>query len=337
MKRQAITLAEIAEHGNLVLAAWKAARGKRTRPSVARFLADFERQIARLAESIVREQAPLGRSSSFTVYDPQQRTIHAVCFADRVLQHAILNLAEPRFERMLVANAYACRPGKGVHAAVTAVQGGLRARPWFAQVDVDAYFPSIRHERLLALLARRFKGDGFFRLLQRILACGATGGPGVGLPIGSLCSQHFANAFLDSADRLLLAHRACGHLVRYMDHFFWACDSRDAAEESVGALAEHLQRERGLRLTPKICIGRSAQGTQFCGFRVRQGIVLASRRKLARFRAAMQRLAAADAAGLVSESELQRSADSALSTLYGCETRAFRRRLLSASGGFALS
>lgn len=85
MKRQAITLAEIAEHGNLVLAAWKAARGKRTRPSVARFLADFERQIARLAESIVREQAPLGRSSSFTLYDPQQRTIHAACFADRVL------------------------------------------------------------------------------------------------------------------------------------------------------------------------------------------------------------------------------------------------------------
>ena len=89
--------------------------------------------------------------------------------------------------------------GKGVHAAVLAVQRGLRAYPCFVQVDIDGYFPSIRHEPLLDLLGRRFKGDAFLRLLARIVACGATSGAGVGLPIGALTSQHFANAFLDSA------------------------------------------------------------------------------------------------------------------------------------------
>jgi hypothetical protein len=44
------------------------------------------------------------------------------CFADRVLHHAMLNLAEPRFEQALVLSSFACRPGMGVHAAVAAVQ-----------------------------------------------------------------------------------------------------------------------------------------------------------------------------------------------------------------------
>lgn len=327
MRRQAITLEALADRNNLALATWKAARGKSGRPAVARFLADLERNIAQLAEGILAERVPLGRASRFTIHDPKRRIIHAACFADRVLHHAILNLAETRFERMLVDGSYACRPGKGVHAAVLAVQRALRVWPCFVQVDVDAYFPSIRHELLFDLLARRFKGAAFLRLLQRILESGATGGPGLGLPIGALTSQHFANAFLDSSDRLLLAHPGCGGLVRYMDDIFWACDSRQAARLSLAALAAHLEGQRGLRLKPRVRIARTVEGTQFCGFRVRQGVVLPSRRKLTRYRAAMTRIERAAASGLADERELQRAAELALATVAGCETRGFRQRL----------
>lgn len=329
MQRQAITLAQLAERKNLELATWKAARGKSSRPAVARFLDQLDENLDRLAADIVSGNAPLGQATQFTIHDPKRRTIHAACFADRVLHHAIFNLAEARLERMLVDGCYACRPGKGVHSAVAAVQQALRAYPWFAQVDIDAYFPSIRHDLLLELLARRFKGAPFLRLLARILACGAPGGRGVGLPIGALTSQHFANAFLDSADRLLLARPGCGGLVRYMDDIFWGCASRQVAEESVAALTTHLADERALRLKGRQRIARSSEGTLFCGFRVRQGVVLASRRKMARFRSAVQRIERVAATGLVAEVELQRASELALATLAGCCSGGFRRRLLA--------
>jgi RNA-directed DNA polymerase len=331
MKRLAIRLEDLAERANLVLAVWKASRGKTAQPAVARFLAGLDGNLDVLAASILDGSAPSGHASRFVIHDPKQRVIHAACFADRVLHHAILNLAEPRFETMLVASTYACRPGKGVHAAVAAVQQGLRAWPWFVQVDVDAYFPSIRHDLLLALLARRFKGAGFLDLLGRIVARGCSSGvPGCGLPIGALTSQHFANAFLDSADRLLLDLPGTGAHVRYMDDIFWGCASRAVAEDSLTLLATHLETGRGLRLKAGPRIARSAEGARYCGFRVRQGVVLPSPRKMHRFRAAMARIEQAQFAGQADEGQIQRAADTGLATLAGCQSLDFRRRVLAA-------
>ena len=51
MKRLAINLAQLAARDNLELACWKASRGRTGRPAVARFLADRERGLARLAQA----------------------------------------------------------------------------------------------------------------------------------------------------------------------------------------------------------------------------------------------------------------------------------------------
>ncbi len=136
MQRQAITLAALVDRGNLELATWKAARGKSGRPAVARFLGQLDDNLGQLAADIVSECSPQGSATRFTIHDPKRRTIHAACFADRVLRHAILNLAEPRLERMLVDGCHACRRGKGVHSAVAAVQQTLRAYPWYLSYSV---------------------------------------------------------------------------------------------------------------------------------------------------------------------------------------------------------
>lgn len=334
MRRQAVTLAAIAERPNLELACWKAARGRQGRPAVARFLAERERRLDQLAAAILSGQAPEGRGSRFVIHDPKRRVIHAACFADRVLHHAIFNVVEARFETMLVDSSFACRPGKGVHRAVLAVQRSLQRWPWFVQVDVDGYFPSIRHDLLMALLQRRFKGAGFMALLGRIVDGGATAGPGRGLPIGTLASQHFANAFLDGADRFILDQPGAGGHVRYMDDLLWGCESRAVAVESLAALEGFLREALDLRLKPQRRIARSSEGARFCGYRVWQGAILPGRRKMVRFRAAVVRIESARRAGLVLDGDCQRAWDASLATLAGCASEGFRRRVL---GGFGYS
>lgn len=330
MKRQSITLYDLAERGNLLSAFHKAAKGKRHRPSVARFFGDLDTNLNLLAQSILDGTAPVGRSHQFVIHDPKRRTITAACFADRVLHHAILNLAEPRFERMLVASSYACRRGFGVHVAVQAVQHHLRRFAWVAQVDVAGYFPSIDHAILRELLARRFKGTDFLALLGRIIALGGGQDAARGLPIGSLTSQHFANAYLDAADRFLLEHHAVRAHVRYMDDILWCCDSRQDAVNTVAELSEFLRQKCNLTLKPGFHIGPCTAGVQFCGFRIRQGVILASSRKLSRYR---RHTAAIEAVcGQFSEAKVQRAFDNAEAVLAHTQTLRFRQQLWAQRG-----
>lgn len=283
MKRFRIDLADLACADNLALAAWKAARGKRQRGEVRRFFAQFDESIRRLRHDILAGNAPCGEYRSFLIHDPKERWIHAACFPDRVLQHAILNLAEPVFERTLVPSSYACRPGLSVHRAIRHAQRNLRCFPWFAKVDVDAYFASIDHAILARLLARRFRGADFLALLGRIIAS-CPSAAGRGLPIGSLTSQHFANHYLDGADCFLLTHLLVRGHVRYMDDILWWGDERPQVKQVAGELREWLQRERRLQLKENVQINRSERGVTYCGARVLRGSLRLSARKKARYR-----------------------------------------------------
>ena len=334
MKRLLITLPQLAERQNLLLATWKAARGRQQRPVVARFLATLDTRLDRLAESILAQTAPQGRMRRFTIFDPKQREITAACFADRVLHHALLNLAEPRFEAALVPSSFACRPGLGVHAAVAAAQRQLQRWPWWLQVDVAGYFPSIDHGLLMAMLARRFKGTDHLALWQRIIASAtaADDGPAVGLPIGALTSQHLANAYLDAADRFLLARAEVGGHVRYMDDSVAWCRSRADAEQTLAMLADFLWQARRLRLKPGAQVGESRHGLRFCGFEVRQGAVWPGPRKRQRFAQGAERLAAA-AAVQSPGPDWQRAHDALHATLAHTHSLGLRHRVWARQAG----
>ncbi len=328
MKRTRIELLEISAADNLSLAAWKAARGKRTRPEVMRFLDRLEASISRLAADILSGKAPYGRYRRFHIQDPKERLIHAACFEDRVLHHAILNLAEPVFERSLVPSTFACRPGLGVHRAVRQVQRHLQRFPWFGQVDVAGYFPSIDHDRLFQLLTRRFKGAEFLELLRRILDT-YQAQPGKGLPIGSLTSQHFANLYLDGADRFLLAHpKVCGH-VRYMDDIIWWGREKEDVKRVLGDLRLWLEQERLLHLKPQNQINRSQRGVTYCGYRVLCGAVRLTPRKQTRYRLLSRQWEEAWLAGRIDSQALQRGYAAVHAISLHADSLAWRKRHLA--------
>ncbi len=325
MKRTAITLEALAERKNLELAAWKAFRGKAQHAAVVAWTANADRNFTALGQSILDGTAPVGRMTRFVIHDPKQRVISAACLADRVLHHAIMNLAEARFERALSSAAFACRLGLGVHGAVRAVQGGLQCAPWVVHVDVDGYFPSIDHAVLRARLRGLFKGEPFLALLDRIIELGSPSA-GRGLPIGSLTSQHFANHLLSTGDRLLQATPGVLRVVRYMDDIVWCCASRDVAVQSLAALRTHLHDALHLRLKDRVVLRPSGDGLRFCGFNVAPGRLLPSARKRSRYRDAVRRAMRAEAAG-ADERHLQRAHDAQQAALLPAQTLRWRRSL----------
>jgi RNA-directed DNA polymerase len=327
MKRTRIQLYDIAAYDNLLLATWKAARGKRARPDVAHFTAHLDSRLRQLAEDILQDKVPYGRYRQFYIHDPKLRLIHAACFADRVLHHAIMNHAEPVFERTLVPTTYACRPDKGVHKAVAQVQKNLQRFPWFVKVDIDGYFPSIDHARLFELLERRFKGRDFLALLWRIMDS-YHARQGKGLPIGSLTSQHFANYYLDGADRFLLEHpRVCAQ-VRYMDDIIWWCVNKASAKEVLGELQAYLNAERLLQLKPDRRINRSQGGVTYCGYRVLPGTIRLPPRKQRRYRQLREQWEAAWQAGDINSRKLQEAYAAVYAITLHADSTAWRRRSL---------
>lgn len=325
MKRLAVRLADIADRRNLLLAVAKAARGKLHRVNVKYWLCDLEARLAALAGAISCGAIPAQRPRSFTIHDPKTRVIGVAPFAERVLHHALLNVIEARFEQMLVPSSFACRPGKGVHAAVQHVQRQLRKYPWWLKMDVAGFFANVDHERLRHLLARRFKGREGLDLMYRIIEWGVAAGARRGLPIGALTSQHFANAYLNAADRWLLARCDVRGHVRYMDDIVVWCDSAAGARAIYQAFSAWLAANWLLDLKP-LRVGRSCGGLLFCGFRVRRGIVLPSARKLARFRTGASAWANALRRG-ANHLDLQRAHDTLQATLAHTDSLEFRRRV----------
>jgi len=328
VRRVRIELAEVAAIPNLMEATARAARGKRERPVVRAFLDRLEAHLAILAEDIVTGRAPRGEYRCFHIRDPKPRIIHAACFADRVLHHAVMLHAGPVLERAMTATSYACRPGKGTLVAVQSVRAALQRFPWYVKVDISSYFAHIDHARLFDVLDRRFKGVEFMDLLRCIVA-GHETAPGKGSPIGSLTSQYFANYYLDGLDRLLLETLGARAEVRYMDDILWWCDSREQARETLAAVGEWLDRERLLRLKEPSQINRSHCGVGFCGYRVSPGALRLSTRRRQRYQ---ERRAAWEAAwreGRIDALTLQRGYDAVRAITLHADSRYWRRHELA--------
>ncbi len=327
-RRSPISLADVAAGDNLALAFWRSAKGKRARPEVIEFAANLDVELARLRQQILAAELPEGAMDVFEIRDPKPRIIHAPCFRQRVLHHALMALLGPVIERSLVADSFACIKDRGTLAAVLRAQTHARRRPWYVKIDIAAYFASIEHARLLDDLRRRFKNAGVLRLCERILAQHHTT-PGRGLPIGALTSQHFANLYLGPLDRFLLETLRVGAMVRYMDDTLWWGRSVGEVRRQLGQTIEFVERERGLTVKPNWQINRCTRGIPFCGFRVFPHALRLSQRRRRRYRLARSGWESAYRTGSIDAFQLQRGYASALAITLHADAHEWRRQQLA--------
>ena len=265
MKRLGGIWPQLVSFQNLLLAYRKARRGKRGRPGVAEFGLDLERELIALQRELENGEYKPGAYRLFMIYDRKPRVIAAAPFRDRVVHHAVMNLIEPPLDRTFISDSYACRHGKGVHAAVDRYQAWAQSYKYVLKMDVRQYFPSIDHEILKGKLRRRIKDERVLDLLDRIIDGSPDGNaelyyfPGddlftplerrVGIPIGNLTSQFFANLYLDDLDHFIKQQLNVRPYLRYVDDMVVLDNDKVRLAEIRSAVRCRLEADR-LRLHP---------------------------------------------------------------------------------------
>jgi len=327
MKRVGGLCERIVTRDNLLLAFCKARRGHRASVAVQAFGADLERNLATLRDGIRRGDVPVGDCQRFEIRDPKPRTIHAPVFRERVLHHAIMNICEPRLDRYLIDDTFACRPGRGTSAAITRAQQFARQHRWVLKLDIARYFDSIDHELLKVLLARLFKDRALLALLDRILDSHHVT-PGKGLPIGTLTSQHFANLYLGKLDHHIKNDLRCAGYVRYMDDFLLFDDDRERLRGWLRALHVWLAEQLRLRIKPSIQLLPTGRGVPFLGMRVMPTHVMLTGMRKRRFARAVRGCAEAFLRGGLAEAVYGERLTALFSHAERARSRGFRRSLL---------
>ncbi len=128
--------------------------------------ADLEHEVVALHRELSEGSYRHGPYHYFQVRDPKTRTVAAAPFRDRVVHHAIVRVIEPLFERRFIEDSYACRRGKGNHAAMRRAAAFARRFEYALECDVSRFFASIDHELLLAQLERVIDDARLLALLR---------------------------------------------------------------------------------------------------------------------------------------------------------------------------
>ena len=110
------------------------------------------------------------------------RGLSIPCIRDRVVQGALKLILEPIFEADFQPGSYGYRPKRTAHAAVQRVaQAIVENKTRVIDLDLRAYFDSVRQDVLLAKVAQRVSDEDVLHLLKIILkASGKLGVPQAG-------------------------------------------------------------------------------------------------------------------------------------------------------------
>lgn len=271
---------------NLRDAYYKTGRGKKMTWGYLTFKEYAEANLLLIQEELRDGAYSIGPYREFTIYEPKPRLISALDFKDRLVQHALCNVIGPIFERGLLPYTFACRVGMGTHAGVRHVQARLRStgHKYFLKTDFSKFFPSVDRARLHEMIYKKIRCEKTLKILREIIPT-----DGLGIPIGSLTSQLFANVYGNAADRFIhfdLGHR---HWARYMDDIVILDADLVRLKDSFERISEFGERDLGLRIS-KWQANPVSRGVNFLGYRIwpthkllRKNSVVRAKRKVQKF------------------------------------------------------
>jgi RNA-directed DNA polymerase len=217
--------------------------------------------------------------------DGRERPLGIPCVRDRVVQTAALMILEPIFEADFEDCSYGFRPKRSAHQALEAIRQHIQSgRKEVYDADLQGYFDSIPHDKLMAAVRMRVVDRSVLRLIRMWLEAPVVdrrdGGPPrrskKGTPQGGVISPLLANIYLHWFDKAFHSDKgpsqwANARLVRYADDFVIL--ARYQGDGLVRWIEQTLEQWMGLKVnrakTRIVDLKRRGERVDFLGYSFR--------------------------------------------------------------------
>lgn len=280
----------------LVQAYFDCRRTKRNTQSALAFEQNLECNLIELYDALQDGGYTPGKSICFIITRPKPREVWAADFRDRIVHHLFYNRISPRFYASFIADSCACIPGRGTLYAAKRLEAKIRSatqnwsKPCFyLKMDLANFFVAIDKNILHAQLAAKITEPWWLWLADLILFHDPRqnfelrGAPDkinlvpahkrlvnqpshLGLPIGNLSSQFFANIYLNALDQFIKHQIGAKHYIRYVDDFILLHESPQWLNAAHARIDAWLPEKLHARLNPKKTILQSIdRGVDFVG------------------------------------------------------------------------
>lgn len=340
---------QVYDFENLHEAYREARKNKRYRDEVLRFSANLEENLIQIQNELIWKTYSVGRYREFYVWEPKKRLIMALPFKDRVVQWAIYRVLNPLIERRYIRDSYACRVGYGAHRAVNRLQYWLRKmerqhdRVYILKLDISKYFYRVDHDVLMRILRRLIADEDLLWLLETIIRCehtkfGLEQGDheftgerigGVGMPIGNLTSQMFANLYLNELDQFVKHTLREKYYMRYMDDALVLHHDKKHLWQVKQEIQRFVEEELHLVLNNKTTVRTVNQGIDWVGYRVWSTHRKLRKSTAQKMRKRLKYLQKAYARGEVDFEDINASVQSYLGIMKHCNSYKLRNKLFS--------
>src|ERR1700732_387754 len=269
---------EVCARGNLVRA-WKRVRSNKGGPG-------GDGMTTEAARASLREHWPNIRSQLLSgTYQPQPvkrveipkpeggiRKLGVPCVVDRLIQQALLQVLQERWDPTFSPHSYGFRPGRSAHQAVAQAQQYI-AEGYGIVVDLDLekFFDRVNHDGLMARVAARMTDKRALRLIRAFLKAGVMEDGLVspvdeGTPQGGPLSPLLSNLMLDDLDKELTrrGHRFC----RYADDCNIYVRSIRAGERVMASVSRFLTTKLRLKVNETKSAVARPEERKFLGFSI---------------------------------------------------------------------
>ena len=272
-------------------------RSKRNSINQLRFEVDLEKNLVALFNDLCNGDYQIGRSVAFVITHPKIREVWAADFRDRVVHHLIYNAVFDRYQRRFIRDSYACMPGRGTHDGLRRVSVFARSitrnwtRPAYClKADVANFFNSINHQILVDLADRHVLEEWLRKLICQVVkhdprANFSMRSPpalfekvprhksflhapaGIGLPIGNLTSQFFANLYMNELDQYAKHVLKARYYGRYVDDLVLFHEDPDYLNAWYVQIENFISKNLAIHLHPyKRRLNLVDKGVDFIGF-----------------------------------------------------------------------
>jgi RNA-directed DNA polymerase len=273
-------------------AAWKRVRSNRGAAGVdGQSVACFERDAQKYLDELHRElrdgtyrPSPVRRQWIPKPGNPNtKRPLGIPTIHDRIVQTALRHVLEPLWEVKFADQSYGFRPGRGCKDALRRVQTLLRnGSKWVVDADIQSYYDTIEHGRLLAEVAKEVADGRVLGLIEALLGQPVMEDtskwtPEEGIPQGSTIGPLMANIYLHPVDKAMA--RVGWEVTRYADDLVIQCRSEGEGHAALRQLRQEMAR-LGLTLHPEKTrvVNVHQQGFDFLGYHF-EGRTLRPRKK----------------------------------------------------------